>query len=101
VPDAGAGSFHVRFRLETDVGEQHNVAGAHPEIVARLKDLLEKYEREGRSVPLSPMNGRHGLRPRGAENDPACLNSLRLARTTVEVVPIEDFERNPPAGFGL
>jgi len=50
VPGAGAGSFRVRFRLETDVGEQYNVAGEHPEIVARLRDLLEKYQREGRSV---------------------------------------------------
>lgn len=50
MPGAGAGSFRVRFRLETDVGEQYNVAGEHPEIVACLKDLLEKYQREGRSV---------------------------------------------------
>jgi len=51
VPNGGTESFRVRFRLETDVGERHNVAGEHLEIVARLKDLLEKYQREGRSVP--------------------------------------------------
>jgi len=40
VPNGGTESFRVRFRLETDVGEQHNVAGEHPEIVERLAKML-------------------------------------------------------------
>ena len=46
MPDAGAGSFRVRFRLETDVGEQHNVAGEHPEIVERLAKRMADFRAE-------------------------------------------------------
>jgi arylsulfatase A len=39
------------FDLEADIAEQHNVQAGHPEIVARLTQLLEKFAREGRSTP--------------------------------------------------
>ena len=39
------------YNMKDDPREQENLYAAHPEIVARLKDLLAKYERERRSVP--------------------------------------------------
>ena len=39
------------YDLNADVGEVKNVQADHPEIVARLTDLLEKYVAEGRSTP--------------------------------------------------
>ena len=39
------------FDLEADVGEQRNVQGDNPEVVARLTKLLEKQVADGRSTP--------------------------------------------------
>ena len=39
------------YDLAEDMGETNNLAAEHPEIVARLKDLLERYVAEGRSTP--------------------------------------------------
>ena len=39
------------YDLSTDIGEKLNVQDKHPEIVARLTKLLEKYVAEGRSTP--------------------------------------------------
>lgn len=39
------------YDMEADVGETNNVEAAHPEIVARLMKLLEKYITDGRSTP--------------------------------------------------
>ena len=38
--------------METDKEETTNVYEEHPEVVAELTALLEKYEREGRSAPV-------------------------------------------------
>ena len=38
------------YNLQVDPTESKNIAGDHPEVVARLKLLLETYRREGRSV---------------------------------------------------
>ncbi len=39
------------YNLAEDPGERHNLYDAHPEIVARLRALLERYRRSGRSAP--------------------------------------------------
>ena len=39
------------YDLARDIGETHNVEAAHPEVVARLTTLLEKYIADGRSTP--------------------------------------------------
>jgi arylsulfatase A len=39
------------YDLSADIGETHNVAGEHPEIVERLTALLETYVANGRSTP--------------------------------------------------
>jgi arylsulfatase A-like enzyme len=39
------------FDMEKDIGEQHNVQDEHPDVVARLTALLEKYVADGRSTP--------------------------------------------------
>lgn len=38
------------YDLENDPEEDHNLASQHPEVVAELSKLLEKYKSEGRSV---------------------------------------------------
>ena len=40
----------VLYNLADDPAEHRNVIGDHPDIAQRLKTLLEKYRREGRSV---------------------------------------------------
>ena len=39
------------FEMSTDVGEQVNVQAEYPEIVRELRELLERYKQNGRSVP--------------------------------------------------
>ena len=39
------------FDLDKDLGEQTNVQDQHPEVVARMTQLLEKYVADGRSTP--------------------------------------------------
>lgn len=42
------------YDLGSDIGETKNVQAEHPEIVARLTRLLEKYIADGRSTPGTP-----------------------------------------------
>lgn len=42
------------FDLSTDIGEKTNLQDKHPETVARLTKLLEKYIADGRSTPGEP-----------------------------------------------
>ena len=42
------------YDLASDIGERKNLANEHPEIVARLTKLLEKYVADGRSTPGAP-----------------------------------------------
>ena len=42
------------YDMAKDVGERANESESHPEIVARLTNLLEKYVAEGRSTPGKP-----------------------------------------------
>jgi hypothetical protein len=42
------------FDLARDIGEQQNLEDRHPEVVARLTRLLEKYVADGRSTPGKP-----------------------------------------------
>ena len=42
------------YDLETDAGEQENVADQHPEVVENMTGLMAKYIRDGRSTPGSP-----------------------------------------------
>ena len=39
------------FDIGKDVGEQHNLQGEQPEVVARLTAILEKFVADGRSTP--------------------------------------------------
>ncbi|MCC6126510.1 MAG: hypothetical protein IT426_16240 [Pirellulales bacterium] len=47
-PHAFAGEL---YDLRADLSERRNLYGERPDIVRELKDLLEKYKREGRSTP--------------------------------------------------
>jgi arylsulfatase A-like enzyme len=42
------------FNITEDISERKNYYAIHPEIVSRLKSLLEKYKRDGRSTPGVP-----------------------------------------------
>jgi len=42
------------YDLASDIGEETNLQDKHPEVVARLTKLLEKYVAEGRSTPGAP-----------------------------------------------
>ncbi len=54
------------YDLASDIGETTNVQAEHPEIVARLRTLLEKYVADGRSTPGAPQQNTgavHIVRP--------------------------------------
>jgi arylsulfatase A len=42
------------YDLEADIGQQHNLADKHPQVVTQLRSLLEKYVADGRSTPGKP-----------------------------------------------
>jgi arylsulfatase A-like enzyme len=42
------------YDLSTDPAEQHNVHADHPDVVAKLTALLERYVNDGRSTPGKP-----------------------------------------------
>lgn len=42
------------YDLADDIGERNNVQAQHPDIVARLTKVLEKYVADGRSTPGAP-----------------------------------------------
>jgi arylsulfatase A-like enzyme len=56
------------FNLESDLGEQHNVAAEHPEVVARLSELA-KAARADLGDSLQNTTG-SGLRPQGSDPSP-------------------------------
>jgi len=39
------------YDMQNDVGEQHNVQAAHPDVVRQLTKVLERYIADGRSIP--------------------------------------------------
>ncbi|TRZ78199.1 MAG: hypothetical protein D4R93_00595, partial [Deltaproteobacteria bacterium] len=40
------------YNMRDDPAQRRNLYGEKPEVVERLKTLLERYKAEGRSVPL-------------------------------------------------
>jgi arylsulfatase A len=42
------------YDLEADIAEERNVQAEHPDVVARLTDLMTKYAADGRSTPGKP-----------------------------------------------
>ncbi len=57
------------YDLSDDIGEKNNVQAAHPEVVARLTALLEKYVAGGRSTPgaMQPNTTPVVIQPRAAK----------------------------------
>ena len=51
------------YDLAADVGERTNLQDRHPEVVARLQRLLEKYVAEGRSTPGLPQPNDRDIHP--------------------------------------
>jgi arylsulfatase A-like enzyme len=58
------------YNLSDDLAERHNVEAEHPEIVARLTKLLERYVTDGRSTPGRPQ----------PNDSPVTLHRRRSAR---------------------
>jgi arylsulfatase A-like enzyme len=64
------------YDLSDDIGEQRNVQADHPEIVARLTALLEKYVADGRSTPgaaqqnTTPVNLHPPAEPKNKQTAP-------------------------------
>jgi arylsulfatase A len=66
-PDDAAGSAPRLYHLDQDIGERTNVAGRHPDVVARLQALAAKMDADigGRNPP--------GRRPAGEAAQPRML----------------------------
>ena len=54
LPDTAPAAPGQLYNLDTDPGETQNLYFAHPEIVQKLKALLEKSKKDGRSAPGAP-----------------------------------------------
>lgn len=52
LPDTDSGASGQLYDLAADPGETANLFSRHPEVVARLKALLDESVRKGRSAPL-------------------------------------------------
>jgi arylsulfatase A-like enzyme len=52
----------VLYDLQDDLGETRDVAGAHPEITARLTTLMKRLILEGRSTPGAPQPAEPGVK---------------------------------------
>ena len=60
------------FNVRDDVFERRNQFAEHPEVVRELKELLEKYKRDGRSTPGAPQKNdvEIGGKPAAAGSNP-------------------------------
>ena len=54
------------FDLRHDLSQRRNLHADRPEVVRELKDLLERYKRDGRSTPGAPQKNDVPIRPRAA-----------------------------------
>lgn len=57
------------YDLAADLSETKDVSAAHPDVVARLKGLMQKYVAEGRSTPGAAQRNGVGLERMRALND--------------------------------
>lgn len=57
------------YDLADDVGEKHNVADQHTQVVAELTSLLGKYVAEGRSAPGKPQSNTTPVSLRATETE--------------------------------
>ena len=64
------------YNMTKDVGERTNECKVHPEIVARLTKLLEKYIADGRSTPGVPQKNDAAIKL-WKEGQPADDETLR------------------------
>ncbi len=48
------------YNLAEDIGEQHDVAGQHPEVVANLAKLMEREHTASELFPLKPLDAPSG-----------------------------------------
>jgi arylsulfatase A-like enzyme len=67
-PDPAIPFVPVLYNLDTDIGERHDVAAEHPEIVHRLQDLAAKMDADLGIKGLGP-----GVRPPGRVENPRPL----------------------------
>jgi len=51
------------FNLREDLAQRRNYYAEKPELVRKLKQLLEKYQREGRSTPGAPQQNDVEIQP--------------------------------------
>jgi len=65
------------YDLSADIGEQTNLQGQHPEVVARLRRLLEEYVARGRSTPGQPQHNDREVRIETAQPRRAVEKPLR------------------------
>ncbi len=58
------------YNLKADLGEQNNVLGQNPEVVARLTKLMQQYIANGRSTPGTPQKNAAVIRLDGKGKTP-------------------------------
>jgi arylsulfatase A-like enzyme len=71
------------YNLHEDLVERHNAYGEKPDIVLRLKTMLEKYKSDGRSTPGVPQHNDAAARLRkpGRRQPPASKPPVTLDET--------------------
>jgi arylsulfatase A len=73
------------YDLASDIGEKTNVQDKHPEVVARLTKLLEKYVADGRSTPGAPQQNTMPVeiwksRPKAGQSKAASVKKTQRTR---------------------
>lgn len=86
------------FDLATDPAETKNVQAEHPEIVARLTALLEKYVADGRSTPGSPQPNDEPISLWKRKNTAAPEKSGTTATANPTAAQLAVISQGPPIG---
>ena len=90
----GPGKPLELYDLKTDIGETQDVAGQHPEVVARIEGYLRSARTDSPDFPFRPAKRR--VSRHGVKTWPSC-GSARLARWEVGL----DRVKSPPGCPGL
>ncbi len=83
------------YNLDSDIGERHDVAAQHPEIIKRLRELVAKMEADLGTNKLGP-----GVRPPGRVAHPVGLWLPGEAPTSEELAAHYDLQTLDKLGIG-
>jgi len=94
-PEANKPFTPMLYNLDSDIGERHDVAARHPEIIKRLRELIAKMDADLGITRLGP-----GVRPPGRVAQPVGLWLPGQAPTAEELAAHYDLQALDKLGIG-